>query len=162
MKKFPRFLLVSFIIAVVIAIISQGEAGVEGCAVLGLMFGAFSFCFDTKEQKQARAAAVKREEDRKKAEEQAKKAPGCYSKDGVDILTFNSQNNILTAGNNFLRFKIRNRNAYGVIVSVKYKYSDGWEDSTHSFEVAGNAIRTVETSGDAWRKATDITIAYVH
>lgn len=168
MKKFPRYLLVSFILAV-IAFILDSTKDVTLCIFFGCLFGLISLCFDTKEgreRKRVEAQRYKEEQERqerqRKAEEEARNAPGCYSMDGVDVMTFNSRNNILTSGNNWLSFKIRNRNAYGVIVSVRYKYSDGWERSTHSFEVAGNQIRTINTSGDAWRKAKDITIVAVH
>ena len=120
-----------------------------------------SLPFSTKEERKAKEKARKEKEE---AKERARKAPGCYSMDDVDILTFNSSNNLLTAGNNTIRMKIRNRNPYDVIVSVSFKYSDseGWDSDTQSFEVGGNKIRTIETLGAAWHKAKDVTIVAVH
>lgn len=83
-------------------------------------------------------------------------------KGNVDILTFGSQNNLITAGNNRITFKLRNRNPYDVIVAVRYKYSGEWESDYHTFQVAGNSIRSVETLGKAWNKATDVTIMDVY
>ena len=98
------------------------------------------------------------------AKERARKAPGCHSKDNVDILTFSSHNNLLTVGNNTITMKIRNRNPYDVIVSVSFKYSDsnGWDPYIKSYEIGGNKIRTIDTLGDAWSRAKDVTIVAVH
>ena len=84
--------------------------------------------------------------------------------DNVDILTFKSENNLLTVGNNFITLKIRNRNSYDVIVSISFKYSDseGWESSCYNYEVGGNKIRTINTHGTAWRRAKDVSIVAVH
>ena len=131
-------------------------------AFCGLLFGLFSLIFDTKEEsreKKAMEEARKREEE---AEERARKAPGCHSKDNVDILTFDSTNNLFTAGNNFIEMRIRNRNPYDVIVTIKFKYSEYWDRSTKSYEVGGNKIRTINTHGDAWSRAKDVSIVAVH
>ena len=136
--------------------------------VPGLLFGFFSLMFETKKEIKEKAAAKKAKEEARKREiemeERARKSPGCHSMDNVDILTFNSSNNILTAGNNTITMKIRNKNSYDVIVSVKFKYSDseGWDSTTKSFEVGGNKIKTIDTLGSAWRKAKDVTIVGVY
>ena len=186
-KRFVRTLIISGIVITILLILAMGpdEFFSEGGYRLFLSFflGAFpallSLFFPTKqekeeekrlveenkrkaaEQKRLQEEAAKRAKDEERAREAARTAPGCYSMDNVDLLTFGSHNNILTAGNNQVSFRIRNRNAYGVMVGVRFKYSDGWESYVHVYEVGGNQIRNVETLGRAWRKATDITIAYV-
>lgn len=155
-------MLVSFIVSALFFALDGADGEIGEYIIIGLGLGLFSLVFDTKEEKEEKKAERIRKQKEKEAEEKAKNAPGCYSMDGVDIMTFSSKNNILTSGNNWIRFKLRNKNSYGVIVSVRYKYTDGWESSTHSYEVAGNQIRTVDASGQAWRKATDITIVQVH
>ncbi len=84
--------------------------------------------------------------------------------DNVDILTFSSSNNLFTAGNNAISMRIRNKNSYDVIVSIRFKYSDseGWDSYTQSYEVGGNKIRNINTLGTAWRKAKDVSIVAVH
>ena len=161
MKRFPRYLLVSSIIFGTLFILSGDMHPSLG---VGLFFGLFSLPFSTKEERakeKAEAEARKREAE---AEERARTASGCHSMDNVDVLTFSSSNNLLTAGNNFITMKIRNRNAYDVIVTIKFKYSDseGWDNSTSSYEVGGNQIRTINTRGSAWRKAKDVSIVAVH
>lgn len=164
MERFKRFLLVFGISCAVFLNISNLVTSI----LFGLLFGLASLPFSTKEERKAEEKAWKEKEEARKREEEAKerarKAPGCYSMDDVDILTFNSSNNLLTAGNNTIRMKIRNRNPYDVIVSVSFKYSDseGWDSDTQSFEVGGNKIRTIETLGAAWHKAKDVTIVAVH
>ena len=139
--------MVSFIIAAGFIFLTNE---LELSIFMGFLFGLFSLGFDTKAErkekeiaKKAKEEARKREEEMRKrekeAKERARKAPGCYSMDNVDILTFSSSNNLFTAGNNSITMKIRNRNSYDVIVSISYKYSDseGWESLTHSYEVGG-------------------------
>lgn len=172
MARLKRFLLVAVIGA---AIFTYLLGHLEGGITLGLIIGMFSLFLRTKEERDADKAYEKakkeerqREEEARKREEEAKerarKAPGCHSMDNVDILTFSSHNNILTAGNNFITMRIRNRNPYDVIVSISFKYSDsdGWDSSTKSYEVGGNKIRTIDTHGDAWHRAKDVTIVAVH
>ena len=171
MERFKRFLLVFGISCAVFLNISNLVTSI----LCGLLFGLASLPFSTKKEREAEKKAWKEKEEARKREEEARKrqeeakerarkAPGCYSMDDVDILTFNSSNNLLTAGNNTIRMKIRNRNPYDVIVSVSFKYSDseGWDSDTQSFEVGGNKIRTIETLGAAWHKAKDVTIVAVH
>lgn len=164
MERFKRFLLVTGISCAVFLNISNLVTSI----LCGLLFGLASLPFSTKKEREAEKKAWKEKEEARKRQEEAKerarKAPGCYSMDDVDILTFNSSNNLLTAGNNTIRMKIRNRNPYDVIVSVSFKYSDseGWDSDTQSFEVGGNKIRTIETLGAAWHKAKDVTIVAVH
>lgn len=169
MKRFPRYLLWVGISTIIIACMS-GDISLS--FVLGVFLGAISIPFPSKPERERqrieeekKAAELKRkkeqEEEERKRKEAAKNAPGTYHMDNVDILTFSSQNNIITAGNNWIKFKLRNRNPYDVIVAVRYKYAGGWESDYHTFQVAGNSIRTVDTSGKAWNKATDITLVYV-
>lgn len=165
MTRFKRFFLVFAIVFAGFFCISL-DSGVS--LILGLFFGFLSLPFDTKAERKEKEAARKAKEEARKREEDAKerarKSPGCYSMDNVDILTFKSSNNLLTAGNNSITMKIRNRNAYDIIVSVQFKYSDsdGWDSSTQSFEVGGNKIRTINTLGTAWHKAKDVSIVSVH
>ena len=164
MSRFKRFLLVGIIVFVGCMFLMDGEVWVSG--ILAGFFALLSLPFDTKEEKRQKAAEKKAKEEARRreeeAQERARNASPCYSMSNVDLMTFKSSNNIFTAGNNAISMKIRNRNPYDVIVSVRYKYSDGWESSTHSFEVGGNKIRQIDTLGDAWHKAKDVTIAYVH
>ncbi len=191
MERFKRFIIVDVIAAVALLLILSLWAGIDFVFIdlgynvftavfIGLFPGIFSLFFPTKKEREEAARKVKeaqknREEEKRRLEEAqaverevqaakelARTAPGCYSMDNVDLLTFGSQNNIFTAGNNAIRFKIRNRNPYDVIVAVKFKYSDGWESSGTNYEVGGNQIRTVETLGKAWRKASDISIVAVY
>ena len=158
MKKGQRYLLITAIVAAVFYVLDDTK-DIAACIVVSALLSLMSLFFDTKADKERKRAAAERIEREKQAEKERQaravaeqNAPGCYNKDGVDILSFSSKNNVLTSGNNWIEFRLRNKNAYGVIVSVKYKYSDGWESSTHSYEVAGNDIRTVSTTGKAWRK----------
>ena len=173
MTRFKRFLLVTTIVFLGFAFLSEGD--MEPSIVLGLFIGFLSLPFDTKAERKEKEAARKAKEEarqreeearkrEKEAKERARKAPGCYSMDNVDIMTFKSSNNILTAGNNFITVRIRNRNPYDVIVSIAFKYSDaeGWDSSTLSYEVGGNKIRTINTHGTAWRKAKDVSIVGVY
>lgn len=168
MKKFPRYLLVSFIIATIFFILDESK-DITLCIGTGCLFGLISLFFDTKEGKKQKKEAIKRYNEEKEREEQARKAaeaarnaPGCYCRGNVDLLTFGSRNNLLTVGNNEVRFKIRNRNTYDVLVDIRLKYSDGWDSYVKTYEVKGNSIRTVETLGRAWRKAIDVSIEQVH
>ena len=178
--RFERYMLVSGIVAAIAAVFAlQGDMpaseGIGLSVFLGLMVGLFSLPFDTEEESRAKKALA--EERRREAEEKerarkreaeererARKAPGCYSMDNVDILTFSSSNNIFTAGNNAIKLRIRNRNSYAVIVSIRFRYSESgdWDSSTKSYEVGGNQIRTIDTLGNAWSKAKDVTIVAVH
>lgn len=162
MTRFRRYLLVSGIIAVIFIFITEGE--LEFSIFIGLFLGLLSLGFDTKEEKKEKKAAEKARKMEEEAKERARKAPGCHSMDNVDILTFKSSNNLLTAGNNFITLRIRNRNPYTVIVTIKYKYSDseGWDKSTSSYEVGGNQMRTINAHGTAWRKAKDVSLVAVH
>ena len=172
MSRFKRFLLVAAIgFAIFSCLLESPEAGIT----LGLAIGFLSLPFRTKEEREYDKAyekakkeeRIRQEEARKReeeAKERARKAPGCHSKDNVDILTFSSHNNLLTVGNNTITMKIRNRNPYDVIVSVSFKYSDsnGWDPYIKSYEIGGNKIRTIDTLGDAWSRAKDVTIVAVH
>ena len=186
-KRFIKTLIISGIVITILLILAMGpdEFFLEGgyriftCFFIGLFPALFSLFFQTKEEKEAekrlieenkrKAAeqkrqqeeAAQRKKDEERAREAARTAPGCYSMDNVDLLTFGSRNNVLTAGNCEVAFRIRNRNPYDVMVGVRFKYSDGWESYVHVYEVGGNKIRNVETLGRAWHKATDITIDYV-
>lgn len=172
MTRLKRFILV-FIIFFGGSFMLTGV--LNTCLFIGIWAGLMSLAFPTKKEKIKRAAELKAKEEAHKrekearkrnqeAKERAKKAPGCHSMDNVDILTFRSSNNLLTAGNNSITMKIRNRNPYDVIVTISFKYSDseGFENSTKSFEVGGNKIRTIDTLGAAWHKAKDVTIVAVH
>ena len=168
MSRFKRYLVISSLITIGFCVINYNHFDIgylPVCIFLGFMIGLLSLGFDTKKEKQEkkrqREAKRKAEQQRKESMEAEKNAPGCYNKDGVDLLTFHSSNNLFTAGNNDIRYKIRNRNQYDVIVLVRYKYSNGWENSVHSVEIRGNQIKTVETLGRAWRKAIDISIVDV-
>lgn len=179
MERFKRFIkvfIITYIISVAIMFATdpRGPGSILGVGLILAFLGAlFSLSLDTKSEKLEKKAKREREEENRKREkerqeenkrraEQERHGPGCHSMDGVDILTFNSSNNILTAGNNFISFKIRNRNAYGVIVSVKFKYSGEWDKYVDNFQVSGNELKTIQTSGRAWRKASDISIVAVH
>ena len=161
MARFKRFIIVSAITVCGCCCVSN-ELDVN--IAVGLFIGLLSLPFRTKEERKQIEADIRAKEEARKREEEARKSPGCHSMDNVDILTFRSSNNLLTAGNNCITMKIRNRNAYDVIVSVRFKYSDseGWDSSTKSYEVGGNRIRTIDTLGSAWRKAKDVTIVCVH
>lgn len=190
MSRFRRFIKTFFISSIIIIVLlllmmgvdeffDDGEYRLFLALFLGFMAAVISLMFPTKKEREEKARRIqeeqekaaeqkrlkeeeeKRKKDEEAAREAARNAPGCYSMDNVDLLTFGSRNNLLTAGNNDVRFKIRNRNPYDVLVGVRLKYADGWESYVHTYEVGGNKIRTVETLGRAWRKATDITIAYV-
>lgn len=187
LKRFVGVILISGIVISVLLGIGMGleelfaENGyrIFTSFITGLIPAIISLFFPTKEEKERtkrlieenkrKAAEQKRRQEEEaqrkieegKAREAAKKAPGCYSMDNVDLLTFGCTNNVLTAGNCLISFKVRNRNPYDVMVGVRFKYSDGWESSVHTYEVGGNQIRNVETLGQAWHKATDITLDYV-
>lgn len=173
MTRSMRYLLVATIVFVGFSILTEGEFKLS--LILGLFIGLFSLPFDTKDESREKkeiAEARKREEKAKEeaqkraeeAKERARKAPGCHSMNNVDILTFSSSNNLFTVGNNVIKMKIRNRNPYDVIVTISFKYSDssGWDSSTKSYEVGGNKIRTIDTLGDAWSRAKDVSIVDVH
>lgn len=191
MERLKRFIIVDFVSAIFIILLMAGSDGLDFLLedggerfflsfIAGLLPAMVSLFFPTKkekEEKKRNIEAAKKEAERKRKEreeaeerererrrdmERARTAPGRYEMSNVDLLTFGSRNNILTAGNNQVCFKIRNRNPYDVIVDVRFKYSDGWESGVHSYQVGGNNIRTVETLGKAWRKAMDITIIDVH
>ena len=68
----------------------------------------------------------------------------------------------MTVGNNVITMKIRNKNSYDVIVTVRFKYSDGWENGTKNYQISGNEMKTINTLGKAWSKAKDVTIVAVH
>ena len=174
MTRFKRFILVfAIVFGGFFYLFDFKDPGL--CLFPAIFASLLSLPYDTKAEreekkaaKKAKEEARKREEEARKREEESKKrarkAPGCYSMDNVDILTFNSSNNLFTAGNNLIKIKIRNRNPYDVIVSICYKYSDsgGWDSSSHAFEVGGNKIRTIDTLGTAWRRAKDVSIVAVH
>lgn len=172
MTRFKRFLLVAGIVFGFFLFVSNE---VEVSVIMGLFIGVLSLPFDTKAERlekqaarKAKQEARKREEESRKrakeAQERSRKSPGRHSMDNVDILTFSSSNNILTAGNNAITMRVRNKNSYDVIVTLMFKYSDseGWDSSTQSYEVGGNKIRTISTLGTAWRKAKDVSIVAVH
>ena len=189
--RFERYMLVSGIVAAIFAVFAlQGDMpaseGLGLSVFLGLMVGLISIPFDTEEESRAKKAlaverrreaeekerARKREAEEKERarkreaeeRERARKAPGCYSMNNVDILSFSSSNNIFTAGNNSIKLRIRNRNSYAIIVSIRFRYSESgdWDSSTKSYEVGGNQIRTIDTLGNAWSKAKDVTIVAVY
>lgn len=180
MERFKRFCVVWFISTALIAFAADGDVAMG--LIIGIFFALFSLTYDTKEEKKRKAEAKKererayqreqeerkrQEESRKRAalmQEQARKAPGCHSMDNVDILSFRSANNLLTVGNNFIEMRIRNRNPYDIIVSICYKYNDseGWDRRVISYQIPGNQIKTIHASGDAWRRAKDVTIVQVH
>ena len=132
MTRFKRFLLVAGIVFGFFLFVSNE---VEVSMIMGLFVGLLSLPFDTKAERQEKQAARKAKEESRKREEEARKrekenrarsrkAPGCHSMDNVDILTFSSSNNLFTAGNNAISMRIRNKNSYDVIVSIRFKYSD--------------------------------------
>ena len=172
MTRFKRFLVVAGIVFGFFLFVSNE---VDVSMIMGLFVGLLSLPFDTKAERLEKQAARKAKEEARKREEEARKrekenrarsrrAPGCHSMDNVDILTFSSSNNLFTAGNNAISMRIRNKNSYDVIVSIRFKYSDseGWDSSTQSYEVGGNKIRNINTLGTAWRKAKDVSIVAVH
>ena len=165
MYKFVRYLIWAVIIGVALYFLDGKSIEFGAYFFVGLIASLITITFETKKERKARKAKEKAEAEQKKAAEEAreaaKRAPACHSKDGVDILTFRSQNNLLTVGNNSISFKIRNRNSYGVLVYVCYKYDGVWEDYATRFEVQGNQLKHVDTLGKAWNKAEDITIVRV-
>jgi hypothetical protein len=165
---------------------SNSEGDREVALVMSFLCALFSLLFSTKKERKEKKEARKREEETRKrkeearrreeeaqklalkraeeAEDRARKSPGCHSMDNVDILFFSSSNNLFTVGNNPISLKIRNKNSYGVMVTIRFKYSDteGWSRRTLTYEIAGNEIKTIYAHGEPWRKAKDVTIMAVH
>ncbi len=171
MKRFPRFLLVTGIGLVGFLILS---GDMFSSVSIGLFFGLMSLAFDTKQEREEKAAAKKAKEEAKKAEEEARKrqeeaeerarkAPGCRCMGNVDIMGFWSTNNLLTVGNNWIKITIRNRNPYDVVARICFKYSDseGWCDA-RDYRIPGNQLKIIETSGKAWHRAEDVSIKNVY
>jgi len=90
------------------------------------------------------------------------------SMDNVEILGFNSENNLFTVGHNNIALSVRNKNSYDVYVIIEFTYNKKtdknviWDsEKRQAFKVKANSIETINTSGEAWSKAKDIRIVSV-
>lgn len=120
-------------------------------------------------EKRERKAREKEELERQRKEEALREAykrenreRSTKSVDGVELLSFSSSNNLLTAGNNLISFQIRNKNSYDVRVSLSFRYGDNWESHYKDITVRAGRIELVETGGKAWNKAKDVRIDSVY
>lgn len=135
-----------------------------GMCTIGILLMYWGIKQSRKEKKE-RKAREKEEQERRQKEETLRDAyrrknrdRSTKSLDGVEILGFSSKNNLLTAGNNFITFRIRNKNSYDVRVSLAFLYGDEWESHYNDITVRAGRIELVETGGKAWNKAKDIRI----
>jgi len=79
----------------------------------------------------------------------------------LEIVAFGSRNNIFTAGNNSIRFKVRNNSGMAYLFKIDLLVGDKWRDSGYGeFEIAPKTIKEFSILGPAWRKAKDIRISY--
>lgn len=80
----------------------------------------------------------------------------------VEILSWHSQCNLITSGNNHVTFKARNRNSYSVIFKIALLDKKGnWSTDWREFEISGGEIRDFSLLGKAWQKSRDIRIVSV-
>jgi hypothetical protein len=79
----------------------------------------------------------------------------------LEIVAFGSRNNIFTAGNNSIIFKVRNNSDYPMLFNVKLLVGDKWVPSGYNeFEIGPKKIETYRILGPAWRRAKDIKISH--
>jgi hypothetical protein len=79
----------------------------------------------------------------------------------LEILSFSSRNNLFTAGNNSITFKVRNPSDMPYLFGIELWVGDKWKESGYrEFEIGPKEIKEFNILGPAWRKASDIQISY--
>lgn len=79
---------------------------------------------------------------------------------GPELMAFSSHNNIFTAGNNAISFRVRNMEDYPIVFRIALKVGDKWKEQPETYELGAKEMKTFSTLGPAWRKAKDIKISY--
>lgn len=96
-----------------------------------------------------------------KIQEEKEEGAVSHSDCPVEIVSFSSRNNILTAGNNSITFKVRNRSDMPYLFGVELWVGDRWRESGYrEFEIGPKEIKEFSILGPAWRRASDIQISY--
>jgi hypothetical protein len=79
----------------------------------------------------------------------------------LEIVAFRSRNNLFTAGNNDIAFKVRNNSDMPYLFNIELLVGNEWKDSGYGeFEIGPKEIKRFDILGPAWRKAKDIRISY--
>ena len=78
----------------------------------------------------------------------------------LQIIGFSSHNNIFTAGNNSVWFKVKNPSDMPYSFTVELETGGKWKNSGYrSFEIGPREIKEYSILGPAWRKSSDIRIS---
>jgi len=78
----------------------------------------------------------------------------------LQIIGFSSRNNIFTAGNNSIWFKVKNPTDMPYTFRVELETGGKWKESGYGeFDIGPKEIKEYSILGPAWRKSSDIRIS---
>ncbi len=98
--------------------------------------------------------------DSEQKEEKSNTGESEYIKWPIELLSFSSVNNLFTAGNNSISFKVRNNTDTPYLFQVELLVNDKWKSSGYrEFEIDARKIAEYSILGPAWNKAKHIRIS---
>lgn len=97
---------------------------------------------------------------KKKAQKEAAEDASFYIDCPLQIIGFSSHNNLFTAGNNSIRFKVKNPTDMPYTFRVDLKTNGKWKESGYrEFDIGPKEIKEYSILGPAWNKSSDIRIS---
>ena len=95
-----------------------------------------------------------------KAKKEAQEDASYHIDCPLQIIGFSSRNNLFTAGNNSVWFKVKNPSNMPYTFRVELKTNGKWKDSGYSsFDIGPKEIKEYDILGPAWSKSSDIRIS---
>ena len=96
---------------------------------------------------------------KKKAQKEAAEDASFYIDCPLQIIGFSSHNNLFTAGNNSIWFKVKNPTDMPYTFRVELKTNGAWREKKYNFDIGAKEIKEYSTLGPAWNKSSDIRIS---
>jgi len=97
---------------------------------------------------------------KKKSQKQVEEDASFHVDCPLQIIGFSSRNNLFTAGNNSIRFKVKNPTDIPYTFRVELKTNGKWKESGYrDFDIGAKEIKEYNILGPAWNKSSDIRIS---
>ena len=95
-----------------------------------------------------------------KAKKEAQEDASYHIDCPLQIIGFSSRNNLFTAGNNSVWFKVKNPSNMPYTFRIELKTNGKWKESGYgSFDIGAKEIKEYDILGPAWSKSSDIRIS---